>query len=319
LWDLDEFKVTWNTIANCSITVTRKSSQWSGAKIGALSSGDTIYYGDKLVVTYVANTGYHFEVNGSNPTSITNEFVVTKALTASEITAKPIINTYTVVYNGNGNSGGSMSSVIHTYGTAKNLTTNSFSRHGWTFTGWKDQNGKTYTNGQQVNDLTVKHGDTITLYAQWKILTSFTVNYSPTAVAWNGKEGASINLGEYVDLNSLKTLGYTKVTLVQEFTVTKTSNDKNAYVCSQVCFDAYDGVLWVNSPSDVTGGRRYTNIHYFTGGESVANLKWTNTRDLNGHTTIYFAFSSYNPWSIFNGYQCSYNISDHKVTIIFSK
>ena len=214
LWDLDEFKVTWNTIANCSITVTRKSSQWSGAKIGALSSGDTIYYGDKLVVTYVANTGYHFEVNGSNPTSITNEFVVTKALTANEIAAKPIINTYTVVYNGNGNSGGSMSSVVHTYGTAKNLTTNSFTRHGWTFTGWKDQNGKTYTDGQQVNNLTAKHGDSITLYAQWKILTSKTYSLGGDSFdigVTNQSFGYGDKLGNYFNISDLINEGYSKV------------------------------------------------------------------------------------------------------------
>ncbi|MBQ5634533.1 MAG: hypothetical protein IIV11_06600, partial [Clostridia bacterium] len=132
------------------------------------------------------------------------------------------------------------------------------------------------------------------------------------------KQGAAIHLNDYADLSSLKALGYTKVTLVQEFRVTKTSNDKNAYVCSQVCFDAYDGVLWLNSPSDVTGGRRYTNIHYFTDGASVADLKWNNTRDLGDHTSIFFAFSSYNPWSIFNGYQCSYNVSSYKITVIFS-
>ena len=219
LWDLDEFKVTWNTIANCSITVTRKSSQWSGAKIGALSSGDTIYYGDKLVVTYTANTGYHFEVNSSYPTSITKEFVVTKAITATDITAKPIINTYTLRYDANGGSG-SMSNVTHTYGSAKNLTKNSFSRHGWTFSGWKDQNGKTYTNGQQVNNLTTKHGDTITLYAQWELITVAVYNKDYIDVPSVGTFGGSGNISDLLDIAALINYGYKyRITIHYDLTV----------------------------------------------------------------------------------------------------
>ena len=47
---------------------------------------------------------------------------------------------------------------------------------GWTFTGWKDSNGKTYTDKQSVKNLTTENGATIVLYAQWKPNT-YTIHY----------------------------------------------------------------------------------------------------------------------------------------------
>ena len=315
-WIPTPYTVKWNNVTGCTIKVERTSSPNGKASLGTLNSGDTVYYGDEVKVTYTADAAYTITKKGKSTITVGDHNVTT-----SDIYATAAVKSYSVNWN---KATGCTIEVSRTSSPHKGATTGTLNSGDTVYYG--DKLNITYTAGAEYTitsngktSITVSGNVTASDIYATAIRTSFTVNYSPTAVAWNGKEGASINLGEYVDLNSLKTLGYTKVTLVQEFTVTKTSNDKNAYVCSQVCFDAYDGVLWVNSPSDVTGGRRYTNIHYFTGGESVANLKWTNTRDLNGHTTIYFAFSSYNPWSIFNGYQCSYNISDHKVTIIFSK
>ena len=313
LWNLDEFKVTWNTIANCSLTVTRKSSQWSGAKIGALSSGDTIYYGDKLVVTYVANTGYHFEANGSNPTSITNEFVVTKAITANEITAKPIINTYTVVYNGNGNSGGSMSSVVHTYGTAKNLMTNSFTRHGWTFTGWKDQNGKTYTNGQQVNNLTTKNGDTITLYAQWALITNNDYVFSTFEVN-NGISGANgyyITLTDIFDMETLRNQGYT-LHVSMNFTLKDVdAGSDGKYIFG---FRVYNGTgdtspkLYDAGTADVSSGSRPKSYN------SVVNVSCNSLSNNN----IGFLFVE-DTYALFGVVTNRYNVEGLIMTIYFTK
>ncbi len=235
--------------------------------------------------------------------------------------AKWTAKTYTIVFNSNGGSG-SIGSMTCTYDQSYSLPANGFSRHGWTFVGWSTNPSATsamYTDGQSVQNLTNAANGKVTLYAVWNINVGFTVKYSSIDVGRDDRKGASINLCDYVDLNALKSMGYTKVTLVQKFKVTKTSNDKNAYVCSQVCFDGYNGTLWLNSPDDVTGGRRYTNIHYFTNGASSADLVWTNTRNLDDHTAIYFTFSSYNPWSIFVGYQCSYNLSNYEVEVIFSK
>ena len=76
---------------------------------------------------------------------------------------------YTVKYDANGGTGTTASS-SHTYGTAKNLTTNGFSNGAKKFLGWsktKTATTATYSDGQSVTDLTTADGDIITLYAIW--------------------------------------------------------------------------------------------------------------------------------------------------------
>jgi uncharacterized repeat protein (TIGR02543 family) len=75
--------------------------------------------------------------------------------------------TYTVVFNANGGSG-LMPSQGFTYGIAQNLNVNTFTRAGYAFVGWKDnENDTSYTNGQNVINLRDTQGATVTLYAQW--------------------------------------------------------------------------------------------------------------------------------------------------------
>jgi hypothetical protein len=63
-----------------------------------------------------------------------------------------------------------MASSTHTYGVAKNLTANGFTRTGgYTFAGWNtaaDCTGTSYTDGESVTNLSSVNGATVTLYAQ---------------------------------------------------------------------------------------------------------------------------------------------------------
>ena len=82
-------------------------------------------------------------------------------------------NTYTIKYNGNGNTGGSTSSSTHTYDSSKALTTNGFTKTGYVFQGWATSASGpvVYTDGQSVKNLTSTNGSVINLYAVWvKIL-----------------------------------------------------------------------------------------------------------------------------------------------------
>lgn len=97
-------------------------------------------------------------------------------------------NTYTVVYNGNGATGGSTATTNHTYGVSATLSTNGFSKTGHVFKQWNtraDGTGTSYTSGQSVSNLTSTNNGTVTLYAIWTAWT-YTVTYYP-----NGGEGAS--------------------------------------------------------------------------------------------------------------------------------
>lgn len=78
--------------------------------------------------------------------------------------------TYTVAYNGNGNTSGSTASSTHTYDAAKNLTANGFVKTGYSFTGWNTNaagTGTAYGAGAAVTNLRNSSG-TFNLYAQWK-------------------------------------------------------------------------------------------------------------------------------------------------------
>uniref|UniRef100_UPI00101AD212 leucine-rich repeat protein n=1 Tax=Enteroscipio rubneri TaxID=2070686 RepID=UPI00101AD212 len=70
--------------------------------------------------------------------------------------AKWTPNPYSIIFNGNGNTGGSMSNQSMTYGTAKNLTSNGFTKTGHTFAGWAESatGAVKYANGASVKDLT---------------------------------------------------------------------------------------------------------------------------------------------------------------------
>ena len=323
-WAIIPYKVTWTDTSMYKVSVKRTASPNNkNASIGPLTNGATVYYGDKLTVTYTATTGY--SITGTKSYNLT----VSGNATIPSTQAAPL--KYTVKYDLNGGSGTTPSNTTHTYNktdTALKPYSN-FSRHGWSFLGWNteaDGSGTRFKPGEtSLNSLfsAVKDGK-VTLYAEWEINTSFTIDISSLDVPWNGGKGVYINLNEYVALSKLKELGYTKITLIQKLKLTKTSNDKNAYACNQVSFDEdwYDGgTLWENSPSDVNSNRKYTNIYYFTNGVSAENLNWSNSSSIGDHTTIVLSFRSFNPWGYVNfaDHQCSYNVSNFSVSISFSK
>jgi len=153
----------------------------NGSASGSQAKG--IAMSTKYAISATANTGYHFNnwtrVSGGtctfdNASSASTNVTVTGDASAT-VRANFALNTYTVAYNANdaqypGTATGSTSSSSHTYGTAKALTSNGFSRAGYTFAGWNteaDGSGTSYTNGQSVTNLTSTHGATVTLYAKW--------------------------------------------------------------------------------------------------------------------------------------------------------
>lgn len=76
----------------------------------------------------------------------------------------------TVVFDGNGATSGSMSSIQMLPGEQRTLPSNAFSRGGYDFTTWNtspDGNGIFYTDGASYTAPTASAGKTIVLYAQW--------------------------------------------------------------------------------------------------------------------------------------------------------
>lgn len=89
---------------------------------------------------------------------------------ATTLYAKWTANTYYIKFNGNGSTSGSMDVQEFKYGTAKNLSTNTYTKTGRNFVCWhtkSDNTGTVYHNGQSIDSLTATDGETINLYATW--------------------------------------------------------------------------------------------------------------------------------------------------------
>lgn len=85
-----------------------------------------------------------------------------------------IANTYTVKFDGNGADSGSIQDISGTYDKAFTIPKNNFVRSCYEFTGWnteKDGSGTAYADQESVKNLTAVNGETVTLYAQWKLST----------------------------------------------------------------------------------------------------------------------------------------------------
>lgn len=106
-------------------------------------------------------TGWNTKADGSG-TSYTNRQRVT--VNANTTLYAQWEKDYTITFNANGGSG-TMSALTVKKGASQKLTANSFTRSGYTFTGWNtkaDGSGTSYTNGQTITPTA-----NLTLYAQW--------------------------------------------------------------------------------------------------------------------------------------------------------
>ena len=182
---------SYNVISGATFTT-------SGNKltIKGITSGTTTK--DLKVVTATNKTGYSFSKWSVASGTITAATTITATFTA---------NTYTVAYNGNGATGGSTANSSHTYNSAKALTTNGFTRTGYTFAGWNTQangSGTNYSDNQSVTNLSSTQGATVTLYALWTQV-SHTLTVNPNGGTYAGstsnktytqKYGTTVNVAD---------------------------------------------------------------------------------------------------------------------------
>ena len=193
---------------------------------GTMADTEVNYSGAVTLRTNTfTRTGYSFKgwSNTVNPvidagTDYTDEQTILGSGAWDATTTKTIYavwkaNTYEVKYNPNGGTG-DMANSSHTYDVAKALTTNTFSRDGYTFAGWaKTEDGAVvYSNTQSVSNLTTTNGDIVELYAKWTA-NSYTINYDPnggTGTAVPASTSATYDQNvEFAAQGSIERTGYT--------------------------------------------------------------------------------------------------------------
>ena len=186
-WDNTNKKlsVTYPT----SYTVTYSQTPATAANVPTTSpsvtSSKKVASGTSVTFTaQTAKTGYTWKGWYSNNTgtdnALSSNLAYTRSITANTtIYAVYTANTYSVKFDANGGSG-TMSNQNFTYGTAQNLTANTFTRTGYTFAGWNtkaDGSGTNYTDKQSVRNLSSTNGATVTLYAKWTPI-NYTITYN---------------------------------------------------------------------------------------------------------------------------------------------
>lgn len=208
-------------------------------------------------------------------------------------------NTYSVVYNANGGTGSSSTST-HKYGVEKALSTNGFSRVGYTFEGWNtkpDGSGTNYSNNQLVTNLTSVDKATVTLYAKWKPI-SYTIGYTlnggvvsgnpssynietetftlknptktgNTFLGWTGSNGSTAQKSVSIIKGTTGNKAYTANWSVNSYTLTYNANGGSVSSTSkQVQYGSQYGTLPTPTRTGYTFKGWYTSA---SGGTKVAS------------------------------------------------
>lgn len=130
----------------------------------------------QATVSASTDTGYVFEnwtVDGITPTGLNPNNPASQTITVegkATLTANVRPISYAVAFDANGGEGYTDPQVF-SYDEAQPLTENTFTRDGYTFTGWNtkpDGSGTSYADRATVSNLATTVGETITLYAQWQ-------------------------------------------------------------------------------------------------------------------------------------------------------
>ena len=208
-------------IAKLTVSYTIKFNG-NGADSGSVAN-QKITYGNKtaLNANKFQKKGYTFK--GWNTKKDGSGSVYANKADGSKLTktngatvtlyAQWTANKYTITFNGNGSTSGSMKKLSNCkYGKKYTLTKNGFKKKGYTFTGWttkKDGSGKTYKNKAEVKNLSSKADGKVTLYAQWK-KTKYTITYNLNKGKNNKNNPTSYNITtKTIKLKNPTRKGYT--------------------------------------------------------------------------------------------------------------
>lgn len=259
-WKPNQYTVSWSGGTGYQIAVSRTASPNAGASSGTLSSGATVYYGDRLTVSYTAAAGYSITKTGDKSITVTGN-VTTSNIYA---TATPNNYTYNVVYRSvNGTSLGT-SSVTHAFGTTNTITAPAFD--GYTTPSsqsirWDSTSPKTITFTYSVNSVGYR-----TVSGQ--CCTSPVITYS-AEMQYQNRTANSVQV-RFVWTNTLQKNGYDGYSLrlntscngvsggTATITSTSTWNNAASYDRSQTVTTD-----WMTVPVDATTTYVKTEIYWY--------------------------------------------------------
>lgn len=251
----------YGSVSSTSLIVVNGTTYTTNGNKLTLSDNRNITASTKTI------TGYTLTFKDWTPSSGT-------ITSATEITAnfEKQANTYSVIYNGNGSTGGSTATSTHIYDVKKALTANGYERKytvtynhnytgstnkvetaSYTFNGWNtasNGSGTSYADKAEVKNL-VSSGS-ITLYAKW---TPVELTYVPTRTGytfegWYTDSGCTNkvadNTGIYtVDSNITLYAKWTPIT----YTITYNLNGGSVGTANKTSYTIETASFTLNNPS----------------------------------------------------------------------
>ena len=132
-------------------------------------------------------------------------------------------NIYSVAFDGNGATSGSMASQAMTYDKSTSLTVNTYKRTGYTFLGWATSDSATeatYKNQDSVKNL--GESGTVTLYAVWSA-NSYSIEFDGNGATSGAMASQAMTYDQlaFLKTNAYKRTGYTFLGWAVSATATK--------------------------------------------------------------------------------------------------
>jgi hypothetical protein len=187
--------ISWTAFTVASQTVTFNGNTSTGGSMSTQTAGvPTALTSNAFTKTGCTFSGWNTAADGSG-TAYANGATYSFASDVTLYAQWSCAATYTVTFNGNGSTGGSMSNQTANSTTA--LTSNAFTKTGCTFSGWNtaaDGSGTAYANGANYG-----FAADVTLYAQWSCggcSSIFSDNFSGTLSQWSNTGDWTISSGE---------------------------------------------------------------------------------------------------------------------------
>lgn len=206
-----------------NVTVTTRTIQkiTLSAGNGATVSPDSLLveYGSNISLPSTSKTGYHASAWSASDGSRSGVTIVYGCRSNLTMTPDWEANQYTVTFDGNGATAGSMARMTMVYDQPKNLSAFAYQKTGSTPNSscWKatiSGEEKKYSDGQSVKNLTSIDGGNVILYANWddiRYFIAFDGNgaTSGSMATMGGKEGIKYTAPIALTGNQFARTGYT--------------------------------------------------------------------------------------------------------------
>ena len=202
-WAPNTYTVKYNKNGGTGTMADQSFTYDVAQNLRAIAFSRTGYTFDGWATSAGADATYRGGASVKNLTAVNGGVVTLYAVWAR--------NNYTVRFNANGGSG-TMADQAFKYSTAQNLRANTFTRSGFSFSGWATSatGAKVYNDKQSVNNLATEEGAVVTLYAVWtRVSNNWYIQFHA-----NGGSGSMANetfqfgVSKAISANSFSRSGY---------------------------------------------------------------------------------------------------------------